>query len=228
MTDRTENYHRPLCRNVNGKGIKIHPCNRSSHDWMSNHPCSNTRFTYMGTYWMPNHPCSNTRFTYMGTYWMPNHPCSNTRFTYKGTYWIPNHPCSNTRFTYKGTYWMPNHPCSNTRFTYKGTHCNVLCWQIGMSMTELVWDRIETELVWDRIETELVWVWSLHSFADVFRKDYASLIRSNHSYSHWNISKSLMAEWLQQASQWHELYCHDLEVMSSKVKLGVHSTFVQI
>ena len=25
----------------------------------------------------------------------------------------------------------------------------------------------------------------------------------------------LMAEWLEQASQWHEMYCHDLEVMSS-------------
>ena len=24
-----------------------------------------------------------------------------------------------------------------------------------------------------------------------------------------------MAEWLEQASQWHEMYCHDLEVMSS-------------
>ena len=27
--------------------------------------------------------------------------------------------------------------------------------------------------------------------------------------------KSLMTEWLEQASQWHEMYCHDLEVMSS-------------
>ena len=36
--------------------------------------------------------------------------------------------------------------------------------------------------------------------------------------------KSLMAEWLEQASQWHEMYCHDLEVMSSNpgwVELGV-------
>ena len=24
-----------------------------------------------------------------------------------------------------------------------------------------------------------------------------------------------MAKWLEQASQWHEMYCHDLEVMSS-------------
>ena len=24
----------------------------------------------------------------------------------------------------------------------------------------------------------------------------------------------LMAEWLEQASQWHEMYCRDLEVMS--------------
>ena len=33
-----------------------------------------------------------------------------------------------------------------------------------------------------------------------------------------------MAEWLEQASQWPEMYCHDLEVMSSnpsQVKLGV-------
>ena len=33
-----------------------------------------------------------------------------------------------------------------------------------------------------------------------------------------------MAEWLEQASQWHEMYCHDLEVMSSnpgRVELGV-------
>ena len=38
-----------------------------------------------------------------------------------------------------------------------------------------------------------------------------------------------MAEWLKQASQLHEMYCHDLEVMSSKpgqVELGVHSTSV--
>ena len=27
--------------------------------------------------------------------------------------------------------------------------------------------------------------------------------------------KSLMAKWLEQASQRHEMYCHDLEVMSS-------------
>ena len=33
-----------------------------------------------------------------------------------------------------------------------------------------------------------------------------------------------MAEWLKQASQWHEMYCHDLAVMglhSILVKLGV-------
>ena len=40
-----------------------------------------------------------------------------------------------------------------------------------------------------------------------------------------------MAEWLEQASQWHEMYCHDLEVMSvnpsrGQVELGVHSTSV--
>ena len=39
-----------------------------------------------------------------------------------------------------------------------------------------------------------------------------------------------MAEWLRQASQQHEMYCHDLEVMSSnpgRVELGVHSASVQ-
>ena len=38
-----------------------------------------------------------------------------------------------------------------------------------------------------------------------------------------------MAKWLEQASQRHEKYCHDLEVMSSnpsRVELGVHSTSV--
>ena len=35
-----------------------------------------------------------------------------------------------------------------------------------------------------------------------------------------------MAEWLEQASQWYEINCHDLEVVSLKrgrVELGVHS-----
>ena len=39
--------------------------------------------------------------------------------------------------------------------------------------------------------------------------------------------KSLMAEWLEEASQWHDMYCHDLEAISSnpcQVELGVHST----
>ena len=39
--------------------------------------------------------------------------------------------------------------------------------------------------------------------------------------------KSLMTKWLEQASQWHEMYYHDLEVMSSnpgQVELGVPST----
>ena len=43
--------------------------------------------------------------------------------------------------------------------------------------------------------------------------------------------RSLIALWLQQASQWHEMYCHDLEVMSlnpDRVKLGVRSTSVPI
>ena len=38
-----------------------------------------------------------------------------------------------------------------------------------------------------------------------------------------------MAEWLEQPSQWHEVYCHDLEAMSSNpgwVELGVRSTSV--
>ena len=41
--------------------------------------------------------------------------------------------------------------------------------------------------------------------------------------------KSLMAEWLVQASQCHEMYCHDMEVMSSnpdQVELGVLGTSV--
>ena len=42
-----------------------------------------------------------------------------------------------------------------------------------------------------------------------------------------NEGKSLIAEWLEQASQWHEMYGHDLEVMSLNpgwVELGVRST----
>ena len=41
--------------------------------------------------------------------------------------------------------------------------------------------------------------------------------------------KSLMAEWLEQASQWHEMYCYDLDVMSlnlDQVELGVRGTSV--
>ena len=37
------------------------------------------------------------------------------------------------------------------------------------------------------------------------------------------------AEWLKQASQWHDMHCHDLEVMRSnpgQVELRVHSTSV--
>ena len=36
-----------------------------------------------------------------------------------------------------------------------------------------------------------------------------------------------MAKWLEQLSQWHKIYCHDLEVMSSnpgQVELGVRGT----
>ena len=38
-----------------------------------------------------------------------------------------------------------------------------------------------------------------------------------------------MAKWLEQASQWHEIYCHDLVVMSLnpiRIELGVRSTSV--
>ena len=38
-----------------------------------------------------------------------------------------------------------------------------------------------------------------------------------------------MAKCLEQASQWHEMYCHDLEFISSnpaRVELGVRSTSV--
>ena len=44
----------------------------------------------------------------------------------------------------------------------------------------------------------------------------------------WN-KVSLMAEWLEQLSQWHEMYCHGLGVMSSnpgRVELGVRSISV--
>ena len=39
--------------------------------------------------------------------------------------------------------------------------------------------------------------------------------------------KSLMVKGLEQASQWHEMYCHDLEVVNSnpiQIQLGAHST----
>ena len=45
----------------------------------------------------------------------------------------------------------------------------------------------------------------------------------------WRFGKSLMADWLGWASQGHEMFCHELDVMASnpsRVKLGVHSTFV--
>ena len=51
--------------------------------------------------------------------------------------------------------------------------------------------------------------------------------KSAYYYQVWQ--KSLMAEWLEQASQWHEMYCYDLEVMSSnpcEVELGVCLTSV--
>ena len=43
--------------------------------------------------------------------------------------------------------------------------------------------------------------------------------------------KSLMAKWLEQVSQWHVMYCHDLEVMSSnpsRVELWVLGPSVPI
>ena len=43
--------------------------------------------------------------------------------------------------------------------------------------------------------------------------------------------KSLMVEWFEQGSRWHEMYCHDLEVMSlntGRVELGVRSTSVYV
>ena len=48
-------------------------------------------------------------------------------------------------------------------------------------------------------------------------------------HTHTNLAKSpsLMAEWLRQVSQGHEIYCHDLEVIGSSpswVELRVHST----
>ena len=42
--------------------------------------------------------------------------------------------------------------------------------------------------------------------------------------SDYYVEKSLMAKWLEQASQWHEMYHHDLEVVSSNpgwFELGV-------
>ena len=40
-----------------------------------------------------------------------------------------------------------------------------------------------------------------------------------------------MAEWLEQVSQWHKMYCRDLDVIDSnpsQVELGVRSSSVQI
>ena len=54
------------------------------------------------------------------------------------------------------------------------------------------------------------------------------IILQTHTSLHTRI-KSLMAKWVEQASQWHEMYCHDLEVMSSNpswVKLRVLGTSV--
>ena len=51
----------------------------------------------------------------------------------------------------------------------------------------------------------------------------------NSKESHHTCWKSLMAKWLQQASQWHEMCCHELEVISlnpSWDELGVLGTSV--
>ena len=48
-------------------------------------------------------------------------------------------------------------------------------------------------------------------------------------YCHDLEVKSLMAELLEKASQWHEIYCHDVEVMISnpgRVELGVRGISV--
>ena len=40
-----------------------------------------------------------------------------------------------------------------------------------------------------------------------------------------------MVEWIEQASQLHEMYCHDLEVMSSnpsRIERGVHSRLLSV
>ena len=45
----------------------------------------------------------------------------------------------------------------------------------------------------------------------------------------WLSFELLMVKWLDQGSQWHGIYCHDLEVMSSHpsgVELGMHGTSV--
>ena len=43
-------------------------------------------------------------------------------------------------------------------------------------------------------------------------------------------TESLMAEWLEQESHWHEKYCHDVKVMNwnpGRVELGAHSTSLE-
>ena len=58
---------------------------------------------------------------------------------------------------------------------------------------------------------------------------YSLILSSFKSYLALSFKKSLIAEWLEQVSQGHELYCHDLEAMSlnpGRVELGVHSTSV--
>ena len=47
-----------------------------------------------------------------------------------------------------------------------------------------------------------------------------------HRFIHFTSGK-----WLEQTSQWHEMYCHDLEVMSlnpGRVELGMHASSTSV
>ena len=60
---------------------------------------------------------------------------------------------------------------------------------------------------------------------------WASGLNIFHAYQqeYTSVLKSRMAEWLEQESQWHEMYCHDLGLMSSNpgvVELGLRSTSI--
>ena len=50
-----------------------------------------------------------------------------------------------------------------------------------------------------------------------------------YDYKFYDREKSLVAKWLEQTSYGCEIYCHDLEVVSSnpiRIELGMHSTSV--